>query len=141
MMSPSPSHRETWLSDSMEPAIDFGDEIHVTPTCERINQDGMYMFHLVNANIQPISARKICSPVVKVIWHVSRLADGMLALQCANPSYRDMNAMVRDCDLMRLWRIAGRVHVVRRLGRGFRIATHAAKSQTHPSLTHAGIRP
>jgi len=109
-----------WQSDAMEPVIDFGDEIRVTPT-EGILEDGLYMMLLDNQNIQPPEARRLCAPAYRCIRYITRLAGGRLALAVANSSgYPELNEEVEEARYLSLWRVAGHVSVVKRNGRGFR---------------------
>lgn len=114
------AHTEIWQSDSMEPVIDFGDDIRIVPTGGRIRRNGIYMFHLPNHHVQPAAARRLCAPVVKAIWYVSRLSNGFVSLRCANPAYREMNSDMLESELLSRWIVAGRVLMENRLGRGFR---------------------
>ena len=107
-------------SDSMEPAIDFGDTILILPTGGAINADGMYLFLLDREHIRPKSAQRLCAPVLKVIWRVARLGDGRLALTHDNPGYSDANSIEVEAEFLSRWRVAGRVVVRKRNGRGFR---------------------
>lgn len=113
--------KQIWHSDSMEPAIEFGDEIQVFSAGGRIQSDGVYLFLLEREKIQPHVYQKLCAPVVQVIWRVARLDDGRIALTCDNPGYHAMNAVVSEAELLSRWGVAGRVSVVQRHRRGFRV--------------------
>lgn len=124
-MQPILQDAMAWKSDSMEPAIEFGDEIRVIPTGGRIRADGMYLLEIARSKIEPATMRKLCAPVVRVIWRVTRLEDGRIALTCDNPGYHAMNDVVEEAELLMRWRVAGRVVVTERNGRGFGgFATH-----------------
>ncbi len=108
-----------WQSDAMEPVIDFGDEIRITPT-DGIPEDGLYMVLLDNRNVQPPQARRMCASVYRDIRRITRHPTGRLALSVANPGYPELNEEVDEAQFLSLWRVAGHVSVVKRNGRGFR---------------------
>jgi len=111
-----------WQSDNMEPSIGFGDKIAVIATGGRIKVDGMYLLEIDRRDIEPTAMRKLCAPVVRVIWRVERLEDGRLALTCDNHGYSAMNDVVEEVELLSRWKVAGRVIVVKRNGRDFGLA-------------------
>lgn len=108
-----------WQSDAMEPVIDFGDEIRIMPT-DGIPEDGLYMVLLDNQDVQPPQARRLCAPVYRDIRRITRQSTGRLTLSVANPGYSELNEEVEEAQFLSLWRVAGRVSVVQRNGRGFR---------------------
>jgi len=118
-MQPILQDTMAWNSDNMEPAIEFGDEIRVIPTGGRIKADGMYLLEIDRSKIEPAAMRKLCAPVVRVVWRAERLEDGRIALTCDNPGYHAMNDVVEEAELLMRWRVAGRVVVTERNGRGF----------------------
>jgi phage repressor protein C with HTH and peptisase S24 domain len=107
----------TWQSDSMEPTIDFGDDITVTPTGGVILGDGMYLLTIDRDNIQPPGARALCAPVLRVIWRVTRQPDGRFGLTHDSPDYSEADSVVSQAELLRIWSVAGRVAVAKRNGR------------------------
>ncbi|WP_417276130.1 hypothetical protein [Castellaniella sp.] len=108
-----------WQSDAIEPEIDFGDEIRITST-SGIQEDGLYMLLFDNRNVQPPQARQLCARVYQDIRHITRQPAGQLVLSVANPGYPELNEEVDEAQFLSLWRIAGRVSVVKRNDRGFR---------------------
>lgn len=107
---------DLWLSDSMEPTIEFGDAIAVTPTAG-IEADGLYMLHYRSGSIKgPV--RHLAADVVRVIRRVRRLDDGRLHLSYDGVGYQ-CDEVVTDADLARWCTIAGKVNVARRNGRAF----------------------
>ncbi len=105
-------------SDSMEPAIDFGDEIEITPT-GGIQGDGLYMLHYAQAGMKPGALRHLCADVVKVVRRIERLDDGALHLSYDGPGYQ-CNEVVSEAALSGWCSIVGTVKVTQRNGRGFR---------------------
>lgn len=105
-------------SDSMEPAIDFGDEIEITRT-DGIQGDGMYMLHYAQADMKPSALRHLCADVVKVVRRVKHLDDGLLHLSYDGPGYQ-CDEVVTESALASWCRIVGTVKVTQRNGRGFR---------------------
>lgn len=105
-------------SDSMEPAIDFGDEIEITPT-DGIQGDGIYMLHYAKASMKPSALRHLCADVVKIIRRVKRLDDGALLLSSDGFGY-GCDEIVSETALAGWCRIVGTVEVVQRNGLGFR---------------------
>ncbi len=130
---------EEWPSDSMEPAISFGDLIRVTPT-RGIESDGMYMLHYQRGQIQPPAAQQLVAPLVKVIRRVRRLEDGRLHLSYDGAGYQ-CDEVVQEADLMRWCTVVGQVSVAQHNGRGFGQTDSAPPLQSSASPFHLDHNP
>ena len=126
---------EEWESDSMEPAISFGDLIRVTPT-QGIESDGMYMLHYQRGQIQPPAAQHLVAPLVKVIRRVRRLEDGRLHLSYDGAGYQ-CDEVVQEASLLRWCTVAGQVSVAQHNGRGFGQTDSAPPLQSSASPFHS----
>lgn len=109
---------EEWSSDSMEPAIEFGDIITVRDTKGEIREDGLYMLHYPRARITPPSASHLVADVVKVVRRITRLPDGKLLLAYDNPCSK-ADEVIQEGDLAKWCMIAGAVSVAQGNKRGF----------------------
>ena len=130
----APMVMEEWPSDSMEPAIAFGDLIRVTPT-QGIEADGLYMLHYQRGRVQPPAAQHLVAEVVKVIRRVRRLEGGRLHLSYDGAGYQ-CDEVVQEADLLRWCTVAGQVSVVQRNGRGFGQTDNAPPLQSSASPFH-----
>lgn len=126
---------EEWPSDSMEPAIAFGDLIHVIPT-QGIEDDGIYMLHYPRGQIQPPEAQHLVAEVVRVIRRVRRLEAGQLHLSYDGAGYL-CDEVVQEADLLRWCTVAGQVSVAQRNGRGFGQTDSAPPLQNSASPFHS----
>lgn len=122
-----------WESPTMEPIIDFGDEITVIPT-NGFEGDGVYLLKLPKHHIQPPQARRLCGEYFRVVRRVKHLADGKVLLTSDEPSW-NLHEVVNADDMLKSWIVEGKVSVSRRNGRGYHADT-MNKALLHPDLLH-----